>query len=67
MNTDTDFVTQNQRRESLINTWERAFLVNLKTKRQFKKRLNELQTWDIMNNEFERNCKIQALNRLLGK
>jgi len=62
-----DMITTAERREMSINTWERAFLVTLKTTRLFKRRLKELQTWDNCNgNDYEREVKIEALQRLIG-
>lgn len=61
-------VTREENIERLINTWEQAYLVTQRTERNFKKRLKELESWDTSNgHELERNAKIQALHRLLGK
>lgn len=59
-------ITKNEDRERLIKTWERAYLVTQKSQRNFKKRVKELETWDNTSNEFERNCKIQALKNLIN-
>ncbi len=61
-------ITDNERRETSINLWERAYLVTQKSERNFTKRLKELETWDNCNgHEYERSVKIEALKRLLGK
>jgi hypothetical protein len=63
-----DQVHPNDRREQSVNLWERAFLATQKSERNFKKRLNELETWDDCNgNNYEQEVKIEALKRLLGK
>jgi hypothetical protein len=65
--TDT-VITKNERFESLVNTWERAYLVTLKKERLFISRLKELEIWDTCNgNTVEWHAKIEALKRLLGK
>lgn len=64
---DKSLVHPNDRREQSINTWERAYLLTLKTERAYRLRLKELQSWDNTNgNVYEHDVKVEALQRLLG-
>jgi hypothetical protein len=67
MKTIIDQVHPNDRRESYINTWERAYLLTLKSERAMRKRLAELNSWDNSNgNSYEHEVKVEALKRLLA-
>lgn len=62
-----DQIHPNDRREQSINTWERAFLLTLKSHRLMRRRLEELNSWDNTNgNNYEHEVKVEALKRLLS-
>jgi hypothetical protein len=64
---DKCLVTKPERVEQSIQTWMSAYNVTLKTDRAFKKRLEELNSWDDCNgNSYEHNVKTQALQRLIS-
>lgn len=64
MKTDGDISIQ--RFELSIQTWMRAYGATLKTKKNYEKRLSELESWDNSNgNEYEHTVKVAALKNLI--
>jgi len=60
-------VTSGEFFEQYVSTWMRGFRITQVSKKAKQRRLQELQTWDTCNgNQFERETKIEALNRLLN-
>jgi hypothetical protein len=53
--------------QKMVESWQAAYALTLKTEKQFRKRLHQLETWDTCNGRrIEHSAKVIALQNLIG-